>query len=171
MDDDEYERRTEAASKAAAAAHDQVPESGFWGFESYGDAPGAMGGGVGGFLWFTTRDAMLDFIGDHLTFFSPGPASADHEAVAAEVQRIAAAVAGDELSPDEGMEQANAALRRFSQIRWWGPCDELLEGEGSFVAEVRTWWRAKEGNMDGGGEPIAPTERSAFLAALDTWGL
>lgn len=58
MSEVEMDRLSEEAQDVALAASEFVPKHESWGFESYGDASGGIGGGVGGFLWFDSREAL-----------------------------------------------------------------------------------------------------------------
>ncbi len=170
VSDDEAEALAAEAMNVAEAAWHETPDADWWGFESYGDAPAGIGGGVGGFSWFREREAMLDFVGRLLTFFSPGPASADHGEVAGRAAAVVARVRSGELSMDEGLAHLNEVLRRFSQLRWWGQLSELLCGDRPFEREIRAWARGAESGADPS-RPIDEAERPAFIEGLRDFGL
>ena len=145
-----------------------------WGFYSYGDAPPAIGGGVGSFVWFVNRDSMLDFIQSVLPVSPPGPTGNDHDMIAEEVGRIVAEVRDLEVLPDKTREHLNQTLRRYSQIEWWGTFQTLLYGNEPFVSKVRKHFREDTEQIEDHAErgaSINNGEIDEFRQYLKTYGL
>jgi len=59
------------AAEAGQQASSRKPQLGMWGAWIYDDGHPAMGGGVGGFSWFDSRDDLLDYMREYLPFISP----------------------------------------------------------------------------------------------------
>lgn len=172
MTEEDLQARRDEAQEIAEEASAADPSSAPWGLEAYGDAPGGIGGGVGGFLWFETREAMLDFCARLLTFYNPGPRNKDHGEVAGRAAEVVAAVASGAESMDRAMERLNAVLRGFSQLRWWGEYSDLLHGSGEFQQDVRAWARESDYDdaEDADRSPIRADEEPTFREALTEWG-
>jgi hypothetical protein len=124
------------ANQAWSEAYERDISETSWGFYSYGDASPAIGGGVGCFLWFSSRNLMLDFIESVLPVSPPGPAASDHNKTA-EATRIVSAARDQETLPDEMRERLNHILRGYSQIEWWGTFRTLLSDDELFASKVR----------------------------------
>ena len=160
----------EAAMVAASRGYDREPIPEDWGFESYGDASPAIGGGVGGFTWFESKQALLDFMARHLVWFSPGPTADDQDAVADEVAKVVEESVAKGRLPGELPDLLNGILKGYSQLRWVGQFSELLESDAQFPREVRSWHRGDE--VADASTAIAPDEVAGFVQALhDEWGL
>ena len=123
---------------------------------------------MGGFLWFESREELFDFTARLLTYFEPGPESADEEEVARSAGQVVAQVESGELNMQEGMEALNRVLVRFSQLRWWGQFKELLEDDGPFAKELRAWSRLSEEDDT---SPISSEELEGFKKSLSEWGV
>jgi hypothetical protein len=166
------EARAEEAITAAQAAHEREPSDDTWGFEAYGDAPGGIGGGAGGFLWFSARQEVVDFLRRHLVFLYTGPVTIERGPVLEQVQQTVDRYESGGLDALGTIDALNAALRHFSQLRWLGQLRDLLETDAEFPREVRSWWR--EGSSERGsgtsGDPIQPGDTPDFVARLrDEW--
>lgn len=59
--EDEIGALVEAANARWADDALREPKSKSWGMYSYGDAPPAIGGGMGAFTWFDSKTALLKF--------------------------------------------------------------------------------------------------------------
>jgi len=94
------ERLVEEAQQQGSAGSEFEPTDETWGFFSYGDAPPAIGGGIGSFLWFSSREELLDYVGRLLPFLAPGPGEADHLAVTAAGEAVVRRFAAGELTLD-----------------------------------------------------------------------
>ena len=107
-----------------------------------------------------------------LTYANPGPSNVDHEEVARRCTAIVARVSDGTLGLPGGLEALNAALTRFSQVRWWGRFEELLTGEGVFPRDIRAWYRGSfSDDEDGDASPIRAEEREEFVSTLPEYGL
>ena len=124
------------AREVAARAQGLEPEIETWGMESYGDASGVMGGGVGGFLWFESREELFDFVGRLLAYLSPWAQRLDTEDMARGAAAVVAQVESGELDIQEGMEALNHILSGSTQLRWWGQLKDLLDADDEFAREV-----------------------------------
>ena len=166
----------EQAGAAFTHAAERTPSPQDWGFYAYGDAPSAIGGGVGAFCWFGTQVEMLEFIAEHLAFVSPGPTDSDSEAVAFRVRSIISQA--HEAPPEELRTNLNEALRQYSQIDWWGQMQELLTGDTGFANRVRQSWQ--ESILDNADQyalvsdavlPVLPDQMTEFCVFLSEYGL
>lgn len=173
VSEEEYERRTEQAREVGWAAAAKSPGEKSWGFFSYGDAPGAIGGGVGQFQWYESREEMLEYVRRHLTFLMPGQSSIDPGRVAREVEETMANFSGKDEDLENLRLKLNKSLRTFSIISWWGTFPTLLQSDESFPASVRSWCREEMSNYEeeGTSEPIADEELDDFLTALHEYGM
>ena len=174
------------ADKAWDKAQEHEPRSSSWGFFGYGDAPGAMGGGVGAFVWFSTRARLMKFIAEVLPFSPPGPCGADEDAVAEQCSQLIKQYQEDSLSLEAMRTTLNQTLRGFSQIEWLGTRKDLLEGDHRYALYVRAQFRVDAMQGEEGpnieqdspldllrahGAAIQPAEREDFMEMLVSWGL
>ena len=160
-----YAQMEERADEELQAATERVPEPKSWGFFSYGDAPAAIGGGIGGFAWFPNRTAMHEHIARSMPFAPPAPVSIDPATVADEVETIIQKHEQGEFSSDQTLAELNCVLRRFSQIEWWGQFSELLNGNSEFAKKLRQWHREE------GDQPISSEEMLRFREEIGQYGL
>jgi hypothetical protein len=158
--------------KACNEARKFSPRPSTWGFFSYGHAPAAIGGGMGSFLWFPSRTALLDFIAKYLTYLAPGPANEDHEAVANSVSLIVKRLKKKEIDDLSAKRSLNAKLKNYSQIEWIGTLHNLLEGRGDFPRKIRSWFRENEsGSEEPSASAISAADRGKFVKALKEYGI
>jgi hypothetical protein len=152
----------------AERAHSLAPEEHTWGFYAFSDGPVIAGGGTGGFLWFATREEMLDFIKGYLPFWCPGPDRSDVRQTVAKVREILR----DTGTPTEALRvQLNNALKGYAQLVWWGCFGELLSAEAPFAHKIRDWfWSNGRRKKDGSG--TVPREQARrFSERLQEYGL
>ena len=147
------------------------PGNNVWGFFSFGDAPAAIGGGVGTFVWFSNRDEMLSFIADTLPYEPPGASDADWQAVALETTVITDQMKSKEIDDEAGVNKLNSILKTFSQIEWMGTKEDLLSGSHRYAVEVRSAFRDSKDADARPREPIQQDEEHAFYEFLDGWGI
>ncbi len=169
-----YDDLQERAERAELSWQDvrsgAPPEDHEWGFFSYGDAPPAIGGGVGMFTWFTDRLSMLEFIEETLPFYPPGRAGLDIEHVIEETAELVEQLRTGAITDQEGVAKLNSALKTCSQFNWIGTASDLLRGDHPYAAEVRAAFRDEGGEENNGG-PITKDEQDEFFEFLDTWGV
>jgi hypothetical protein len=172
INESQEERLYAEAEDVAQRAFSHMPTEETWGIESYGDAPGGIGGGVGGFLWFDTLAELLDFTGRLLPFFNPGSGPLEPFEVARHASTIIEQVQKGMLSMDEGMAQLNTALKNYSQIRWWGQFKELLHGDRVFEKELRSIFRYGASKSSSDSSPVPIDQVDSFINFIEKeWGL
>jgi hypothetical protein len=152
------------AQDIAEQAHDADPRERNYGLFSLSDRHPALGGGTGGFLWFESQSALLDFLANQYVNFNCPPAeeltAAVHKAVKAAVEEMGS-------SDVKGMSsELNRLLKGIVQMTWAGTFDELLSGAGNFDRKLRSRFRDEESQ-----EPISPDEVEDFLEFLSTYGI
>jgi hypothetical protein len=125
-----------------------------WGMFSYGDAPPAIGGGMGSFSWFNNRTALLNFVEEVLPFSPPGPGNSDPLAVAAEVRAVVAAARSGEIDLEKARKKLNPILKAYSQIEWMGTFRDLKDGNGAYARKVIKEYR-RSSDLPVGASPIA----------------
>jgi len=170
LDKDEVDRRGEEAARILHEGYTAKPDDQDWGMYTYGDASGAMGGGVGAFVWFRSRDELMGFVGGHLTFFAPGPHDIDPGRVAGEVRDIVDQIAAGEVRAAAGLERLNASLKHFAQIPWWGQLSELEAGDTEYSRNLRDEFREFE-ELEGKDLALKEGEHQAFLQFLSEYGV
>jgi hypothetical protein len=171
MSNDDLEKKIEDANSRWEKTV-SVPEEVDWhGFYAYGDAPAAIGGGFGSFIWFSHRSEMLDFIKHVLPYSPPGRSDLDWEKVAHETSDIIDQMNQKQIDDKTGISQLNTALASFSQIEWMGTFGDLLGGEHHYAKNVREEFSSMLESADG--ETSAPIKDDAiedFKEFLSTWG-
>lgn len=147
-----------------------APDGNAWGFFSYGDACGAIGGGVGMFTWFDSRAELLEFIASTLPCSPPGPSEADVDTVEAETRQIIDALSVGKLEDSEAVARLNRVLASFSHIEWIGTFEALLSGPHEYASLVRGHFRGRDADRNDT-SPIQPQETTDFQDFLMTWGV
>ena len=169
FDTEEYAHREEAAREATEVATSRKPRASFFGFFAYGDAPGAIGGGIGMFQWFSSRKALLDHLAEHLTYQSPGRHDTDPFAVQAAVKRIVEKFRKVDAPLKLLISRLNAQLRTYSQITWIGTLADLKAAKGKYERKLRQDFRDSV-DSDRGTLSIQRSEAADFLDFLSEYG-
>jgi hypothetical protein len=171
-DDDDLEERVEKAEASWQEVSSGGPPDDYeWGFFSYGDAPPAIGGGVGMFTWFPDRAAMLTFIEETLPYSPPGQASLDPNEIAENAAKVVERIRIGTLSDEDGRLALNKVLETCSQLEWIGTVADLLAGDHPYTVHVRQAFRADDDDDDADGGPITEEEKDEFIEFLNTWGI
>jgi hypothetical protein len=150
----------------AEQAHTFKPKAETWGFFAHSDGPADTGGGVGGFLWFASREQMFDFMKRYLPFWCPGPANSDARGVAAKIREI---LAESPSLTAEALADLNDALRGYARLEWSGRFGDLLSSDVPFAHEVRCWFRGA--TRAAGGAPVSREQASSFAERLQEYGI
>jgi hypothetical protein len=140
-----------------------------WGAWIYDDGHAAMGGGVGGFFWFESRDDLLDYMREYLPFMSP---TIQHRADAADVlakcyATVDAYHAG-EIEAGTAVARLNNTVRGLVVVEWWGLFDQLLEGDEAFSCEIRNLFHGDAPDSASQPAHIASERINAFADFLPT---
>jgi hypothetical protein len=164
------EALTEICNHTIAETNARDPRVFPWGLFAYADAPGAIGGGVGGFQWFNELQEVLAFISDlgaagYVTFDD----EADWQELRGCLRHIAATYDTD---PAQAIRFFNQELTSLLQINWIGRWDDLVSGVGDYPEMVRAHFR------DDWDDTPTPTsidaindgEQDAFAAFLRGYG-
>lgn len=164
------EALTEQCNEAMSESSSRNPLEFPWGLFSWGDAPPAIGGGVGAFQWFAELDDLMAFVTD----LSPaGFATFDEEEEWLELRTSLRQIAkGFEDNAEAAIQAFNAELASLLQIDWIGRLDDLMAGHEAFPLIVRARFR---GNWDDTPaqpnlRPVQAEERDSFLAFLSEYG-
>lgn len=169
--DDEADIR-EAMDKATFAcqmASGDVPAPGHWGARIYSDAHAAMGGGVGGFVWFATRDKMLLFFREHLTYLDPGiQLRNDPGDIAAACEAVVDTVTDGSLELRVGMTRLNHLVRGLTVIEWWGRLEDLYTSDAAFPCDVRARFRRENTKVEDDSSELVEHEQSGFAEFLSS---
>ncbi len=96
------------------------------------------GGGTGSFLWFKSRDEMLDFAARYQPYVVGSSDESDEmDTLAQSVGKIVEKLKKNEIGDKAALKRINAVLKGWSQIEWWGTLQDLLDGKGSFPSKIR----------------------------------
>ena len=169
-DDDLEERIERAEASWQEVSSGAPPEDCEWGFFSYGDAPPAIGGGVGMFTWFPDRNSMLEFIEHTLPYNPPGQSDLDPDEIAENTAAVAEKLRLGTLGDLDGLKELNEVLVTCSQLDWMGTVDDLLSGNHPYAVHVRQAFRDDEDEEAEGG-PTKEDEKEEFFEFLETWGI
>jgi hypothetical protein len=169
-DDDLEERVEQAEASWQEVSSGPPPDDAGWGFFSYGDAPPAIGGGIGMFTWFPDRNKMLDFIANTLPYYPPGQCDLDPDEIAASTATVVEQLRLATINDLDGVKKLNEVLASCSQLTWMGTVEDLLAGSHPYAVEVRRAFRedAEEEIEDG---PITKDEKEDFFEFLESWGI
>jgi hypothetical protein len=169
QDDDSLTEAIDRATYACQDASGGVPDPLDWGAWMYSDAHPAMGGGVGGFVWFDTRDEMLAFFGEHLAYLDPGIQSRNNAyEIAKACQVIVDTVREGSIELRVGMTRLNHVVRGLTVIQWWGRLEDLHTSDAAFPCDVRSRFRRENTNVKNNSLPIAEGEKTEFAEFLRT---
>jgi hypothetical protein len=142
-----------------------------WGFYSYGDAPAAIGGGVGSFAWFQTRRELLSFVRDVLPYSPPGSSDTDLGNVEKHVQEIVEHAIEEKIDDKKAIEALNATLRTYSQIEWLGTFEDLICGTDPFAEKIRGEFRESEEESATDCKAISDNEIEELRQFLREYGI
>jgi hypothetical protein len=168
-EDAELEEAIDRATHACQMASGVVPAPLNWGAWMYSDAHPAMGGGVGGFVWFDTRDEMLAFFHEHLPYLDQGILSR-HDAyeIAEACQAIVDMVRDGSVELRVGMTRLNHVVRGLTVIQWWGQLEDLHTSDAAFPCNVRSRFRKESTHDRDESSEITANEETAFAEYLRT---
>lgn len=169
-EDDLDERVERAEASWQEVSSGAPPDDCEWGFFSYGDAPPAIGGGVGMFTWFPDRNTMLDFIANTLPYFPPGQSNLDPDEIAENTAAVVDKLRLGTVSDLDGIKKLNEVLVTCSQLNWMGTVEDLLTGNHPYAAEVRQAFR-EDSEEEAEGGPIGKDEKEDFFEFLESWGI
>lgn len=168
-EDAELEEAVEKATHACQMATGVAPKPLDWGAWMYSDAHPAMGGGVGGFVWFDTKDEMLAFFREHLPYLDPGIQSRnDVYEIAEACQAIVDTVRDGSVELRIGMTRLNHVVRGLTVIQWWGRLEDLHTSDAAFPCEVRSRFRRESTNVKDDSSQIVEGEEADFAQFLRT---
>jgi hypothetical protein len=148
------------------------PKAKSWGFFAYGDAPAAIGGGVGAYCWFDSKAKLLQFVADVLPHSPPGPADSDPLLVADQVSEIISEVQRNNLDLEKARKRLNNVLRRYSQIEWIGTFKDLKDGKGTYARMiVKAFRRDRELTIGATPLSISRGQLADFKDFLSSYGI
>lgn len=164
-----------SADEAWGKVTDVEPTDEHWGMFSYGDAPGALGGGFGAFAWFDDRASLLSFVEDVLPFSPRGPGNEDPIPVADAVAAVIEDIRRNALPLEQGRQKLNEELVGCSQIEWWGTFRELRGGVSPYSRELIKSFRQhimdEENIKDVSVDPVRDKELDDFKDYISTYGI
>lgn len=166
MTEIDYDAREEAAQRMTQQAGEREVQPSDYGFCAYGDAPGAIGGGMPWFYWFESKDAMVAALRDHALFLNPPRSDIDLAATQAEVVSLIARC-GDMESLRGDL---NKCLVNASQFEWMGTFKELCESDTAFAKEVRSNFR-DDTDRGEDSNPVKLDEVPAFIEMIGRYGI
>lgn len=168
-EDAELEEAMEKATHACQMATGVAPNPLDWGAWMYSDAHPAMGGGVGGFVWFATKDEMLAFFREHLPYLDPGIQSRNNvREIADACQAIVDTVQEGTVELRIAMTRLNHVARGLTVIQWWGRLEDLHTSDAAFPCDVRTRFRHEILNINDDPSEIVQHEQSRFAEFLSS---
>jgi len=170
MSDEELLARIEKADENWQSITQGEPGDNTWGFFSYGDAPAAIGGGVGTFAWFPDRIEMLNFIASTLPFGGRADGYEDWREYVATIDAVVEGLKAERIDDQHGVAQLNDLLAGLFQIEWMGTVDDLLRGDHPYAVKVRSAYRREDDCADPG-VPIEKDEHESFGEFLIDWGI
>jgi hypothetical protein len=168
-EDAEPEEAIDKATHACQMASGVAPEPLAWGAWMYSDAHPAMGGGVGGFVWFDTKVEMLAFFREHLAYLDQGIlARDDAPAIAEACQAIVDTVQDGSVEMRVGMTRLNHVVRGLTVTQWWGRLEDLHTSDTAFACDARCRFRKEIAGVRVDSSQIIATEEVVFSEFLCT---
>lgn len=135
------------------------PRENPWGMYAWGDAPAAIGGGMGAFQWFASRQQLLDFLCElSPSLYCCHDSEQDWRL---QTQRLRQILTGLDADPEATLQAINQELRGLLQFDWIGRYQDLCSGGFAFARHLRQDFRAQAG------EEEDPQTAEAAAAPLD----
>jgi hypothetical protein len=170
-DEDDLDERIERAEASwQEVSSGAPPDDCQWGFFSYGDAPPAIGGGIGMFTWFPDRNSMLEFIEHTLPYNPPGQSDLDPDEIAENTAAVVEKLRLGKISDLDGIKELNEVLVTCSQLEWIGTVNDLLTGNHPYAVHVREAFREDDGE-EAEDKHISEDEKEDFFEFLESWGI
>ena len=161
---------TEQAMQAMQESSRLEPTLYPWGVFSWGDAPPACGGGVGGFQWFASLNDLLAWVTDlspasYMTFDDEGEWLAYRD----DLRETGKSFSNN---PQDTLNDLNVKLRGLLQIDWIGVWQDLLVSTDPYPQLIRQRFRNDWDSED----PFSTTqipddELEAFLDFVREYGV
>ena len=171
MTQDSTEEKIEKANARWETAVTVPEDNSWWGFYAYGDAPPAIGGGFGSFVWFPERADMLEFIAQVLPYSPPGRSDLDWGDVARGTESIIEQMSANLIDDETAVSQLNSALVSFSQFEWLGTFGDLLAGDHNYAKSVREeFWSMNDEREAESSREIDAQATDEFKEFLSSWG-
>ena len=116
--------------------------------------------GAGLFLWFKTKEGLLQFLAEH-----EGADSEQHDQTTLRpaMRKVANQLLDRGVGLENGRERFNALLKGHLDIEWVGQFDDLLSGESPFAQKLRAEF------LDVAGA-ISPQDARDFIEFLRNYG-
>lgn len=146
-----------------------TPNEDDWGLFCYTDASPGIGGGVGAFYWFTSRDELFRFICQVLPFHPDSNPYDNPHLKQRQLGVIVEAIRIGAISEPEGLTQLNKALINVYQIAWWGTLRSLTLGDSDFAKKVVNAFEQQHATTLT--PPLNDAQQKAWLAYLSEYGL
>ncbi len=158
--------------KVCNTASGRTPNPSSWGLYQYNDlAPAMCAGGTGSFLWFKTRERMLEFVSRYQPYLVGGADEREEmDELARSVAGIVAKLRNEKIGDKAGLKKINEVLKGWSQIEWWGTLQDLMDGKGPFPRKIRKFYRGQIGEPENS-KPIPASERKAFAYRIKEYGI
>jgi hypothetical protein len=97
--------------------------------------------GAGLFLWFKSREGLLQFMAEHE---GADIDRHDHAALRQAMRKVANQILDRHLSLGKGRERFNALLKGHLNIEWIGHIDDLVSGDDPFGWKLRAEFLSRE---------------------------
>lgn len=155
------------AMEAHESAAGREPSDETWGIQFNDNPDFVLANDFTGFLWFESREALLDYVERSIPVLGRGDASDEElqpgrEAAADAAQK--ARQSGGTIPPGTSFRLPRSTVT----INWMGCFRDLLNGEGAFEAALRSEFRDRE--EGGSNMPIELQDRSDFLEFVREYG-
>lgn len=146
--------------QAFEKSFEKDPTSYSWGFFAYDDAPGVIGGGVGNFSWFDSKDELVSFLAK-FPLLAHSSDSSDTE-LFVKAKNFLSSVAPENFD-QKVVDELNKMISGVEQIQWFGQLDDLLSGETEFAEGLRKFFSQSS-------DKLANNRIPEFAEFLRGWG-
>ena len=120
--------------------------------------------GAGLFLWFKTKEGLLQFLAEH-----EGADSENHDqdGLRAGMRKIATQILAGRLGLEKGRQRLNKVLKAHLDIEWMGQFEELLSGSTEFAHKLRAEFF---GSAETSAPPVPPKQVGDFIDYVRNYG-
>jgi hypothetical protein len=123
------------------------PQPGCPGIYSYCDVNVPCGGGQGGFFWFKDDAEFFELAKYFCFMYADSDEDCDDELFRRN-NEIITSLQSKKVDLETARLKLNELLKGRVQTSWWGPFDNLLDGQGKFARETRTLFWAEQPDAD-----------------------